>query len=164
MLCNLYFFICFATSSIIFIFFTFLVLLCKNIFPTNRINHVYMVSTIKLKVLVLLLSTGSKPGYKKKTKTSEDVQVKCDCINLKVASGLSWAQWFLWDRHPNTWLKRDLFLIRLLVLKLPIDFYCGGLWGSDPLRFLASTKAKLSHLEAGPVYWDSSSALTPPAN
>lgn len=51
-------------------------------------------------------------------------------------------------------------LIRPLVLKLPIDFHCGGLWGSDLLWFLAHTNAKLSHLEAGSVFRDS--ATTPP--
>lgn len=55
-------------------------------------------------------------------------------------------------------------LIRPLVLKLPIDFHCGGLWGSDLLWFLAPTKAKLSHLEAGSAFRDSGSAPTPPAN
>lgn len=55
-------------------------------------------------------------------------------------------------------------LIRPLVLKLPIDFHCGRFWGSDPLCFLASTKAKLSHLEAGSALRDCDSALTPSAN
>lgn len=60
--------------------------------------------------------------------------------------------------------KKGPVLIRLLVLKLPIDFQCGGLWGGDLLRFPALTKAKLSHLETGYVYRHSWSALTPPAN
>lgn len=55
-------------------------------------------------------------------------------------------------------------LIRPLVLKLPIDFHCGRFWGSDLLCFLASTKAKLSHLEAGSAFRDCDSAPTPSAN
>lgn len=66
--------------------------------------------------------------------------------------------------HPNSLQKKRPVLIRPLVLKLPIDFHCGRLWGSDLLWFLAPTKAKLSHLEAGSVFRDSGSALTPPAN
>lgn len=71
-------------------------------------------------------------------------------------------------RHPNTPQekkeKKRALLIRPLVLKLPIDFHCGRLWASDLLRFLASTKAKLSHLEARSAFRDSGSARTPPAN
>lgn len=71
-------------------------------------------------------------------------------------------------RHPNTpqeeKKKKGALLIRPLVLKLPIDFHCGRLWASDLLRFLASTKAKLSHLEARSAFRDSSSTRTPPAN
>lgn len=71
-------------------------------------------------------------------------------------------------RHPNTpqekKKKKRALLIRPLVLKLPIDFHCGRLWASDLLRFLASTKAKLSHLEARSAFRDSGSARTPPAN
>lgn len=58
--------------------------------------------------------------------------------------------------------EKEPVLIRPLVLKLPIDFHCGGLWGSDLLWFLAHTNAKLSHLEAGSVFRDSGSATTPP--
>lgn len=66
--------------------------------------------------------------------------------------------------HPNTPQEKGPLLIRPLVLKLPIDFHCGRLWGSDLLRFLASTKAKLSHLEARSAFRDSGSAQTPLAN
>lgn len=53
-------------------------------------------------------------------------------------------------------------LIRPLVLKLLIDFHHGRSWASD--QFSASTKAKLSHLEAGSVFRDPHSPLTPAAN
>lgn len=66
--------------------------------------------------------------------------------------------------HPNTPKEKGPVLIRPLVLKLPIDFYRGGLWGGDLLWFLAPTKAKLSHLKAGSAFRDSGSAPTPPAN
>lgn len=66
--------------------------------------------------------------------------------------------------HPNTPQEKGPLLIRPLVLKLPIDFHCGRLWGSDLLQFLASTKAKLSHLEARSAFRDSGSAQTPLAN
>lgn len=55
-------------------------------------------------------------------------------------------------------------LIRPLVLKLPIDFHRGRSWASDQPSFSASTKAKLSHLEAGSVFRDPHSPLTPAAN
>lgn len=60
--------------------------------------------------------------------------------------------------------KKKALLIRPLVLKLPIDFHCGRLWASDLLRFRASTKAKLSHLEGRSAFRDSGSAHTPAAN
>lgn len=55
-------------------------------------------------------------------------------------------------------------LIRPLVQKLPIDFHLGWLWADDQPDFSASTKAKLSHLEAGSAFRDQHSSLTPVAN
>lgn len=55
-------------------------------------------------------------------------------------------------------------LIRPLVQKLPIDFHLGWLWAGDQPDFSASTKAKLSHLEAGSAFRDQHSSLTPVAN
>lgn len=55
-------------------------------------------------------------------------------------------------------------LIRPLVLKLPIDFHHGWLWTSDQPEFSASTKAKLSHLEARSAFRDPHSPLTSAAN
>lgn len=56
--------------------------------------------------------------------------------------------------------EKSSVLIRLLVLKLPIDFYRGWLWAGDQPEFLASTKAKLSHLDAESASWDQHSPLT----
>lgn len=55
-------------------------------------------------------------------------------------------------------------LIRPLVQKLPIDFHRGWSWADDQPEFSASTKAKLSHLEAGSAYRDQHSPLTLAAN
>lgn len=55
-------------------------------------------------------------------------------------------------------------LIRPLVHKLPIDFHRGWSWAGDQPEFSASTKAKLSHLEAGSAFRDQHSPLTPAAN
>lgn len=55
-------------------------------------------------------------------------------------------------------------LIRPLVQKLPIDFHRGWSWADDQPKFSASTKAKLSHLEAGSAFRDQHSPLTPAAN
>lgn len=55
-------------------------------------------------------------------------------------------------------------LIRPLVLKLPIDFHHSRSWASDQPGFLASTKAKLSYLEARSAFRDPHSPLTPAAN
>lgn len=55
-------------------------------------------------------------------------------------------------------------LIRPLVHKLPIDFHRGWSSAGDQPEFLASTKAKLSHLEAGSAFRDQHSPLTPAAN
>ena len=51
--------------------------------------------------------------------------------------------------------KKDPVLIRPLVLKLPIDFPGNVLWASSQLWLLAPAAAKLSHLEAGAVFRDS---------
>lgn len=55
-------------------------------------------------------------------------------------------------------------LIRPLVQKLLIDFHRGWSWADDQPEFSASTKAKLSHLEAGSAFRDQHSPLTPAAN
>lgn len=140
--------------------------LCSLLPPCNKLENSWLYNlcfpTIVARRNGTVLSSRSKRGYKTKQKRM--------CGSKGIATIWTWEQFGLHlmisvktvsYKHLK---KKGSVLIRPLVLKLAIDFHCGGLWASDLFWFLAPTKAKLSHLEAGSAFRDSGSTQTPPAN